>query len=317
MPPSSRQVVFGAGQVGPALALRLAERGHEVLIVSRSGRNAPRGVTAVTGNALDAAFCTETVRGAAVVYHCMNPKYQADAWQAQLPPIQQNLIAACGAAGARLVMLDNLYALGRTGGARMSEDTPATPASRKGEIRARLAADLRAAHQRGDVRAVAGLASDFFGPGGTQTMFERRFWTRVLAGKSAQVLVNPDTPHTYHFIPDVATGLAALGGADDDAYGRSWMLPCAPAATTRGLVRHFARALGREVNTTVLPRWLFAVMKPFVPIFRELDEMLYQWDEPFVVDDHRFRERFGASATSLDDAARQTAEWARGAFGPR
>ena len=67
-------------------------------------------------------------------------------------------------------------------------------------------------------------------------MFERRFWTRVLAGKSGQVFVNPDTPHTYHFIPDVAAGLAALGRADDAACGRCWMLPCAPAVTTRELV---------------------------------------------------------------------------------
>ena len=119
MPPSSRHVVFGAGQVGPALALRLVERGHEVTIVSRSGRGACTGVAVVAGNALDAAFCTEPpCSGAAVVYHCMNPKYQAATLAAQLPRSSSNLIAACGAAGARLVVLDNLYALGRTGGGR-------------------------------------------------------------------------------------------------------------------------------------------------------------------------------------------------------
>jgi nucleoside-diphosphate-sugar epimerase len=244
----------------------------------------------------------------------MNPKYEAVTWEQQLPVIQRNLIAACASAGARLVVLDNVYALGRTGGRPMTEDTPARPASRKGRIRAELAADLLAAHERGDVRAVTGRASDFFGPGGTQTMFERRFWTRVLAGKSGQVFVNPDTPHTYHFIPDVAAGLAALGRAPDEACGRNWMLPCAPAVTTRELVALFAGALGREVKLEVMPRWLFSVMKLVVPIFREFDEMLYQWDEPFIVDDRRFRETFGVSATPLDAAARQTVAWARQTF---
>ena len=34
-------------------------------------------------------------------------------------------------------------------------------------------------------------------------------------------------------------------------------------------------------------------MKLVVPIFREFDEMLYQWDAPFIVDDGRFRRRSG------------------------
>lgn len=311
----SRHVVFGAGQVGPFLARQLATHGHDVVIVSRSGRGGRPGVRAVAGDALDPAFCTSVMRDAAVAYHCMNPKYEAATWEAHLPVIQRNLVAACGAAGARLVMLDNVYALGRTGGTPMREDTPARPVSRKGTVRARLADDLLAAHARGEVRAVRGCASDFFGPGGTQTMFEQRFWTRVLAGKSAQVLVNPDTPHTYHFIPDVAAGLAALGTADDHAYGTTWMLPCAPAPTTRQLVAEFGRALGRDIAVSRLPRWLFAALKPFVPIFREFDEMLYQWDEPFLVDDRRFRERFGVAATPLDEAARHTVAWARETFG--
>jgi hypothetical protein len=49
----------------------------------------------------------------------------------------------------------------------------------------------------------------------------------------------------------------------------------------------------------------------FVPLFREVDEMLYQWEEPFIVDDRRFRERFGAQPTDLLEAARTTVEWAK------
>lgn len=313
--PAARHVVFGAGQVGPLLARLLADRGHRVTLVSRSGRGASPGVHGLAGDALDPDLCATVVRDAAVVYHCMNPAYAAAAWEAQLPPLQRNLVAACAATGARLVMLDNLYALGHTGGAPMDEDAPHRPASRKGEIRARLADDLLAAHARGDVRAVLGRGSDFFGPGGTQTMFERRFWTRVLAGKSAQVLVSPDTPHTYHYIPDVAAALATLGAASDADFGRAWMLPCAPAESTRALIERFARALGRPIEISVLPRWLFTLMKLVVPIFREFDEMRYQWEEPFVVDDRRFRDRFGAGATPLDEAARQTVAWARETFG--
>jgi nucleoside-diphosphate-sugar epimerase len=309
-------VVFGAGQVGSTLAGQLRASGHRVVIVSRSGSTGGEaGVEAVRGDAMDAAFCTDAARTAAVVYHCMNPKYEARAWAAQLPRIQENLIAAAGRAGARLVVLDNVYSLGRTGGKPMNEDTPDNPCSRKGEIRARLAASLVAAHRRGDVRAVTGRACDFFGPRGVQTMFETRFWTRVLAGKSAQVIANPDTLHTYHYIPDVAAGLATLGGADEAALGGWWMLPAAPAVTTRDLIATFARAIGRDVAVSPVPEWLLRLLMLMVPLFREMSEMRYQWDEPFVADDRRFRSRFGSTATPLDNAARETVAWARSAFG--
>jgi len=322
MTSSSIHVVFGAGQVGLPLARRLAGRGHQVRLVSRSGTAAgpaagpaPLAIQALAGDATDAAACREAVVGAAVVYHCMNPKYQAAAWETELPRIQENLVAAAGRAGARLVMLDNLYAVGRTGGRPMDEDTPDAPCSRKGTARARLAESLRQAHRRGDVRAVTGRASDFFGPGALQSHFGERFWGRVLAGKSGQVLGNPDTPHSYHYVLDVAAGLAALGEAPEDALGRTWMLPCAPAETTRALVGHFAAALGRPVAVQRLPRPMVKVLGLFMPPVREIEEVLYQWDEPFVVDDRRFRERFGVGSTPPDEAARETVRWAQRSFG--
>jgi hypothetical protein len=50
-------------------------------------------------------------------------------------------------------------------------------------------------------------------------------------------------------------------------------------------------------------------------MIREVSEMLYQWDVPFVCVDRRFRERFGAAATPLDQGARATVEWAREHYG--
>jgi hypothetical protein len=48
-----------------------------------------------------------------------------------------------------------------------------------------------------------------------------------------------------------------------------------------------------------------------VPLVREMNEMLYQWDEPFMVDDRRFRERFALQPTDAEEAARATVEWAK------
>ena len=312
--PQELHVVFGAGQVGPPLARLLAAAGHRVRLVRRS--DAPvaiPGVEAVRADARDAAAATEAARGATTVYHCMNVAYFAATWEAELPPILDGLVAAAGRAGARLVVLDNLYALGRPAGRTLTEVTPFAPCSRKGEIRARLHQRLEAAVKRGDVRAVTGRASDFYGPGGVGTHFADRFWPAALAGRPASMVVPLETRHTYHFIPDVAAGLAALG--QDAGVDGTWMLPCQPAEPTRALVDRLATALGRPIAATRMAPLLVKALGLVMPIVRELGEMAYQWEEPFEVDDARFRARFGDLAAPRDEAARQTVAWGRATFG--
>lgn len=307
-------VIFGAGQIGPLLAAHLAERGKAVRVIRRSDGPVPvPGVEVARGDALDAGFCAEAARGAEVVYHCMNTPYFARVWAATLPRLQDNLVAAAGRAGARLVVLDNLYALGRTGGRPMNEDTPPDPCSRKGAIRASLHQALQAAVRRGDVRAAVGRASDFYGPSAASSVLGVQLLRPLLAGKAAPLLVEPGVVHTYHFTRDVAAGLAALG-LDPGADG-PWMLPCAPAVTTGALVRLLGAAAGVErVRLLRLPGWLYRAAALVVPIVRELREMAYQFEEPFVVDDARFRARFGLTATPLVQGAAETMAWARQAL---
>jgi hypothetical protein len=93
------------------------------------------------------------------------------------------------------------------------------------------------------------------------------------------------------------------------------MLPCTPAGTLRDLVRRLARELERPIKVAQVPRWMVKTIAIVMPLMRELDEMLYQWDEPFVVDDRKFRERFDMMPVSVDDAATKTIEWATHHYG--
>jgi nucleoside-diphosphate-sugar epimerase len=279
--------------------------------MARRSAGVPEGVEGMRGDATDRNFCVEAARGASTVYHCMNPPYSARVWADVIPKYVENLIAAAGSAGARLVVLESVYMLGRTSGHPMNEDTPMNPCSRKGEIRAREAERLFEAHRRGEVRATAGRASDFYGPGATVTHLGDQFWKPVIAGRRGRVLVNPDAIHTYHYVPDVALGLAMLGTAGDDAYGKPWMLPCAPAESMRTLVARFSRYWSRDIGLTVMPRWVMKALGQVVPIIREVNEMMYQWDEPFVIDDQRFRAAFSAESTEPQRAAADTVAWAK------
>jgi nucleoside-diphosphate-sugar epimerase len=221
------------------------------------------------------------------------------------------MVAAAASAGARVVMLDNVYLLGRPNGQRLSEQSPIAPCSKKGEIRAREWQEWLAAHHKGDVRLVCGRASDFYGPGATLTYFGDAFMPAALGSGVARWLTRIDTPHTYHYTLDVAAGLAELGAAADADTGRWWMLPAAPAVSSQAMIDLLGEAMGQKLRVQAVPTLAIRGLSMFVPILRELGEMGYQWSEPFVVDDRAFRTRFSAKPTPLEQGVPAMLDWAR------
>ena len=300
-------VVFGAGQVGSRLAAELAARGARVRIVRRSEKPlAIAGVELVVGDACDPSFALRAAEGASVVYHCMNPStYRAGAWESELPRFGEALIAAAVQSRARLVVLDNLYAYGPTEG-RRDEGTRMVARGRKGSARARWTARLVDARQERGLRYVVGKAGDFFGEGADQALVSPAAVRGMRSGKRPITLGDPDAPHAFSYVGDVVAGLAALGTSPDSVEGKVFHLPVHEIAP-----RELFAQLGRELDVEVAPRRIgravLTVLSPFVPLFRELLETLYQWDRPFLVDDERFRATFPGVGVSLAAAVRATA----------
>ncbi len=308
---SALHVVVGAGQVGVPLAQRLLADGHQVRMLRHSAREAVPGAELLRVDLADAPAVRKATEGAAVIYHCANPDYFTALWARLLPIWTESLIGAASASGARLVVLDNVYPFGDLKGKPLNEDATMQPSSKKGTIRAQVAERFMAAHAKGEAKVVIGRASDFYGPGATKSYFGDQFWPSVLAGKPAYALGSLESLHTYHYIPDVVAGLAALGNEAADVTGSWWMLPCQPAVTPRALGLRLAAAAAKEYRSKQLPLFLFPLMGLFIKELPELREMLYQWDSPFVMDDRKFRARFPEVLPMEPEAAlRATAAWA-------
>jgi nucleoside-diphosphate-sugar epimerase len=306
-------VVLGHGQIGALVADELLARGTRVRIVRRGPAGATRpGLEWASGDLSDLSFAESATRGAAVVYDCTSPSY--DQWMTLLLPLSRGAMHGAAKAGAKLVALDNLYMYGRHDGP-VSESSPVAPCSRKGELRARLAEERFEAHRRGEVRIVTGRASDFFGPGVVrQTTYGDRFWRRAFAGKKVECLGDPDLPHALAYAPDVARGLVALAERDE-ALGQVWHLPSNPAESMHAVVARLSSALTLPIGVTRLPRLALRAMGVFSPLLREVAEMAYQWDAPYLVDDSRFRAAFGHVPTPVDEIVAATAAWAKATYG--
>jgi nucleoside-diphosphate-sugar epimerase len=299
-------VVLGAGGgIGNAVVGELAGRGLRVRAVSRDGRaEVGDGVEACAADLTTAEGAARACAGAAVVYHCVQPRYTR--WAEEFPALNATIVAAVTGAGAKLVVADNLYMYGPISGP-ISETSRQEPQSRKGRLRKQLAASLLAADSNG-LRVTIGRASDYFGPGGAHSVAGMMV-TDVLAGKTVRWPANADLPHTFSYLPDVARGLALLGERDE-ANGKAWVLPAAPPISSREFVALIGQASGRPVKLSVTSRLMMRAAGLVIPEAREVPDIWYQFAAPFVVDGTAFDTAFGPlPITPLAQAVHDTVAW--------
>ncbi len=305
----SRHVVFGTGQVGSQVVTRLAELGHDVVAVNRSGHGDFPGATVIGGDVTDPAFAKDATRDADTVYFCLNA-LSYHLWPEEFPPLQDSVLGAATASGSRLVVLENLYCYGPTGGAPMTESTPVRPENAKGATRAAMTQQLLDAHTRGDVEVVIGRAADLVGPGVTASSMGELVFGPALAGKKAKTMGRPDTPHSYSYAPDVGRNLALLGSRDD-AYGQIWHLPNPETLTTRKVITKVFEAAGAKPRITTLKRPMIRAIGLMSRDVRELLATYYQFDAPFIVDSSAFTAAFGGDVTDWDEIVEQTLSYYR------
>jgi nucleoside-diphosphate-sugar epimerase len=302
-------VVFGTGQVGNALSAHLLNMGLPVRAVSRHRPPAlVEGVDWRSADVTDPEAAIDAAKGAAVLYQCLNAPYTD--WPKLFPPLQRGVLGAAERTGALLVTLENVYAYGPTHAKAMSEDLPLEATTKKGRARAAMTHELLSAVAEGRVQATIGRASDFFGAGVTESTLGERVFANAVAGRKADFLGNPDLPHTYSYVPDIAAGLAKLG-TDSRAIGEVWHLPGPETVTTRALLDLVAGEVDHPVAIRSVPKVVMRVLGVFNPTMRELIEMTYEFDEPFVLDTTKFESTFGTGGTPLAGALAETVSWYR------
>ena len=302
-------VVFGSGPLGMSVVRELARRGKPIRVVNgRSRPELPPGVELLSGDAYDASFARQAAQDAAVVYQCSQPGYTQ--WPAKFPPLQESILEAAAAVGAKLIVGENLYMYGQVDGP-IHEDLPYAPNTRKGKVRAAMAEAALAAHRQGKVRVALARGSDFFGPQVLGSAMGDRVFIPALQGKAVSLGGRLDAPHTYTYIEDFGRAMVVLGERDE-ALGQAWHVPNdQPAITQRQFVERIYHVVGGPAKMSAMGRTMMSLGGLFIPEARESVEMMYEFEKPFVVDSSRFEKAFGQKATPLSESIPATAEWYR------
>lgn len=303
----SEHVIVGAGAVGSATALLLADRGEHVRVISRRGAGPEHpAIERVAADAADAQRLTELAAGAVALYNCASPQYHQ--WLTGWPPLASALLTAAERTGAVLAVMGNLYGYGRVDGP-ITQKTPLAATHPKLRLRAQMWQDALAAQEAGRIRTTEVRASDYVEQNG---LLSFGLGKPLLAGRRAYSPAPLDVPHSWTSIRDCARALAAVA-ADERAYGQAWLVPTGPALTVRQLTTRFTEVNGAPAaKVSAIPYPVLWAYGEFSPMVKELRTTRYQFTAPFVLDSSATTETFGLEPTPVDEALRDAATRLRG-----
>jgi nucleoside-diphosphate-sugar epimerase len=306
----SLAVIFGTGPLGRATMNELVKRGEQVRMINRSGtlEHVPKHVEIVAADASNLESAIQASRGASVIFNCVGTAYTSQAWETQMPVLWNNILQAATSSNAKLVIGDNLYVYDQVG-TGIHENLPHSSTTRKGRARIRAVETMLEAHRSGRAQVTFARGSDFFGPyASEQSQLGNRVFPALMTGKAAQLIGNPDLPHTLTFIEDFGRAMVMLSD-HEQAFGRAWHVPNAPTKTRREVLEVAAKMVNQPLRIQSMNALMLRGLGLFVPILREVGEMMYQFDKPYIVDSSQFVEQFSDIHTPLEVALEQTIAW--------
>lgn len=304
-----KQTILGAGgAIGTELAKCLSSYTKNIRLVSRNPKKINPSDEVLIADLSVKEQVEKAVESSEIVYLTVGFDYNTRLWQKLWIPLIKNVIEACQKYNCRLVFFDNVYAIGGNNVCHITEETPISPTSKKGEVRAEVDKLILKAIESNKIKAIIARAPDFFSEIKDRSLLMNLIYDNLAKNKKAQWFCNAKVIHTTGYAPDLAKGTAILGNTPQ-AYNQIWNLPTDPHKITgEEWINLFAQEMNKSNKYQVLPGWGMKLLGLFVPILKEMYEMRYQYDRDYYFDSTKFIKTFNYTPTDNKTAVKQTIE---------
>ena len=301
------QTILGSGGIiAVELARILPSYTDKIRLVSRNPFKVNESDELVKGDLTNEEDVKKAVEDSEVVYLTVGLPYGVKSWEALWPRVMKNVIEACKKHNTKLVFFDNIYMYDPNHLNPMDENTPINPISKKGKIRAKIAQMIMDEVEKGSLTALIARCADYYGPGIERNgMLREMVFKKFKVGKKADWLASVNYKHSITYTPDAGKATAMLGNTED-VYNQVWHLPTASNPPTgKEWIEMIASEMGAKPRFQVATKFIVQIMGLFVPVMKELVEMLYQYDRHYVFDSKKFEERFNFKPTPYTKGIRQ------------
>ncbi|WP_426452984.1 NAD-dependent epimerase/dehydratase family protein [Paenibacillus sp. S-38] len=278
-------VVGATGGTGAVITAELVKRGVPTIAFGRSRQKLeelaeqmgrPSHLTLAVGDAFKPDDVAAAAKEADVLFHCANVPYHE--MESKLIPLGESVMEAANRLGLKVVAIDGIYPYGRRQMSRVTEDHPKQPHTKKGKVR--LAFEQMIFSSRWNhVRPMIVRLPDYYGPTANQASYLGGTLEAIAAGKMAFFIGSMKIPREYVYLPDAAIMVVELAG-HEEAYGQNWNIPGADIISGHEIVRIAQEASGTKKPVIPLGRVGLSLLGLFVPVMKEVVEMLYLTEEP-------------------------------------
>jgi nucleoside-diphosphate-sugar epimerase len=281
---------------------------NKIRLVSRNPRKVNESDDLFPADLSNPAFVDQAVEGSDVVYLVVGFDYNLKVWEEKWPTLMRATINACIKHNARLVFFDNVYSYDINAIPHMTEESEYNPPSRKGAVRKQISQMLMDEVKAGKLMALIARSADFYGPGNDKSFANEMVYKNFLKGRRANWFIDADKKHSFTYTPDAAKATALLGNTDD-AYNTIWHLPTDKNTLTgREFIELFSKEMKVSNKLVVMPMWMVKLAGIFVPVLKEMREMMYQYDRDYFFDSSKFDKRFNFKTTTYQEGVRNTVE---------
>lgn len=287
-----KALVLGAsGGMGYSIVNELSNRGIKVVAFARNKQKlkslfkADSNVVINPGDVFNKTELEHAANDVDVIFQAINIPY-AD-WKSKLIPLNEHVISTAKKVSAKVAVVDNIYAYGRSNGEKIHETTPKNPHTKKGKLR--LA--MERLYKNSDVPYIIAHFPDFYGPHAENAQLNYTI-RQIIANKNTQFVGKQHIRREHIFTPDGAKAIVELA-LRNDSYGQSWNIPAYDVISGEELIKLIREITGytKKVGTVTKNKLRFIGL--FNKQMREFVEIQYLAEEPVILSGEKYEEHIG------------------------
>ena len=166
----SALVLGASGGMGYSIVKELSSRGISVTAFARTKGKLEKlfgedpNVTILAGDLFQIEDLQKAAQDVEVIFQSANIPYSE--WEEKLPLLMANIVEVAKQQSAKLAIVDNIYAYGRSKGEKVKETFVKNPHTKKGKIRLQIETMIKDS----GVPAVIAHFPDFYGPNAENTI---------------------------------------------------------------------------------------------------------------------------------------------------
>ena len=238
----------------------------------------------------------EAVHGVQVIVNAWNPLYFD--WAAQVPKLNDEVIAAAKMVDATVIVPGNVYVYGKDTPSPWGVTTPHQAENPLGQIRRKM----ERAYRFSEVRTIILRAGDFIDTEASGNWFDMIMIKDLAKGRFTYP-GNPDLPHAWGYLPDLARAAVALAEKRADLPTYADVPFAGYTLAGRELLAAVNRVSAQQVRLKSMSWLPLQLARPFWAMARGLLEMRYLWNTGHRLDGARFEALLpGFRHTPLDQA---------------